>query len=200
MDEIRLTCTACGVQYRLPADAIPPQGREVQCTACDHVWMARPPGPALAPTVGSDPVAPEDVPADAPRLNRPLSPNVLAILRDELEYERRARETEAEAEAGTPPPAPLPQPTAVAQVPTPPLPSPPPPRQEQAAPDRLAQGPSRGYRMGFGLAAMIAALLLSFYLMAPALKDAGPMGASLAQARADIDDARLRLRAAILGE
>ncbi|RJL03383.1 hypothetical protein, partial [Paracoccus siganidrum] len=76
------------------------------------------------------------------------------------------------------------------------------PQTAEAAPMQLATPLSRerrAYRTGFGLAAMIGALLLSFYLLAPSLGDAGPMGARLTEARANIDDARLRLRAALLG-
>ena len=33
-----LTCPACGTQYRLKDDAIPPEGRQVRCAACKHKW------------------------------------------------------------------------------------------------------------------------------------------------------------------
>ncbi|RJL00941.1 zinc-ribbon domain-containing protein, partial [Paracoccus siganidrum] len=42
MDEIKLTCETCGAQYKLATSALPPAGREVQCTACGHTWLARP--------------------------------------------------------------------------------------------------------------------------------------------------------------
>ena len=53
--------------------------------------------------------------------------------------------------------------------------------------------------IGFGLAAMIAALFLSFYLLAPSLGDAGPLGERLIEARTSIDDTRARLRASLFG-
>lgn len=211
MDEIRLTCESCGARYRLAPGAVPPQGREVECTACGHIWFARPqPAPAPAPalasaqmTIGSDP---EDPAADddrPPRLSRPLPANVLAILRNELEFEQRARATETTAEttaepesAGDPPPAPAPVappgPAAVHDVVHPQ----PQPQPEPQAPDRR----KRGYRTGFALAAMITALALSLYALAPALEGAGPFGTSLNQARANIDQTRERLRAALFGD
>ncbi|WP_377760369.1 zinc-ribbon domain-containing protein [Paracoccus angustae] len=104
MAEIRLICPGCAAEYRLPETAIPPEGREVECSACGNVWYAtaRPAGqpPASA--------APGDEP---PRLSRRLPDTVLDILRDEVEHERRARA----AEGGAPlPPAPPPAPPRAA--------------------------------------------------------------------------------------
>lgn len=229
MDEIKLTCETCGAQYKLATSALPPAGREVQCTACGHTWLARPhaappaSAPALAPvsapapgsTIGSDPADPQDPAPAEPRLSRPLPANVLAILRDEFEFERRARA--AEAGTGKAPPLPAAEtqendwPATTLRWPAPPATAAPgtahrdptlPPQPAEAAPMQLAAPlpqDRRAYRTGFGLAAMIGALLLSFYLLAPSLGDAGPMGARLTEARANIDDARLRLRAALLG-
>lgn len=219
MDEIKLTCETCGAQYKLATSALPPAGREVQCTACGHTWLARPhaalPASAPAPgsTIGSDPADPQDPAPAEPRLSRPLPANVLAILRDEFEFERRARA--AEAGTGKAPPQPAAEtqendwPATTLRWPAPAAPDTtahrdpaPQPQTAEAAPMQLATPlprERRAYRTGFGLAAMIGALLLSFYLLAPSLGDAGPMGARLTEARANIDDARLRLRAALLG-
>lgn len=101
MGEIRLTCPECGMEYTLAADAIPASGREVECTACGHVWQAQ--GQATEPAMAlpqaaehndSDVVRHENVNAPAPKpvnLSRKLPENVLSILRDEVEYERKAR-------------------------------------------------------------------------------------------------------------
>lgn len=227
MDEIRLTCESCGVQYQLPGDAIPPGGREVECTSCGHSWMARPQLKPLSlsqsSTIGDDPAeAEDDEPTGEPRLSRPLPANVLAILRDELEFERRARAAETTEDTADQPPATdaadadwpattlrWPGPSAQTQ----PQPQPPAPKPETRpeAPEKplplapvLVAEPAtmpdpRPYRTGFGLAAMIAALFLSFYLLAPSLGDAGPLGERLIEARASIDDTRARLRASLFG-
>lgn len=230
MDEIRLTCESCGVQYQLPGDAIPSGGREVECSSCGHRWVAH---PQLKPlslsrglTIGDDPAdAEDDEPAGEPRLSRPLPANVLAILRDELEFERRARAAETAGDAtgdmpDQPPATDLtdtdwpattlrwPGPSAQTQTPAPKpeipqeeatgKPLPPAPSRE-VVPTTAAPDP-RPYRMGFGLAAMIAALGLAFYLLAPSLGDAGTLGERLTEARADIDDTRTRLRASLFGE
>lgn len=216
MDEIRLTCESCGARYRLAPGAVPPQGREVECTACGHIWFARPqPAPAPAPasasaqmTIGSDPEDPAGDDDQPPRLSRPLPANVLAILRNELEFEQRARAAETTAETTTettaapesagddPPPAPgpvaPPPPAAVHDIVQPK----PDPQAQAQAPDRR----KRGYRTGFALAAMITALVLSLYALAPALEGAGPFGTSLNQTRTSIDQTRERLRAALFAD
>ena len=74
---MRLTCPRCAAQYQIADAAIPAAGREVECSACGHVWhqegLAKSaPEPAAA---GFDPQA-------RPVLNRALDESVLAILRD----------------------------------------------------------------------------------------------------------------------
>ncbi|WP_170166994.1 zinc-ribbon domain-containing protein [Paracoccus methylarcula] len=110
MGEIRLGCPKCGTEYRLPEDAIPETGREVECTACGRVWLAVAPASegsgesqkpavvrhapsATSPTTDDDKKHPP-VPGDIPPLRRRLPDNVLNILREEVEYERRARQGE----------------------------------------------------------------------------------------------------------
>ncbi|WP_303729877.1 zinc-ribbon domain-containing protein [Paracoccus solventivorans] len=91
---MRLICPRCGAQYEIDAAAIPAAGREVECSACDHVWRAWP---------VSEPAEPFD-PTARPRLSRPLSESVIEILRQEAarELEVRAVERRAQrlAEAG----------------------------------------------------------------------------------------------------
>ncbi|SCY48536.1 zinc-ribbon domain-containing protein [Paracoccus tibetensis] len=110
MAEIRLICPGCAAEYRLPSDAIPPTGREVECSACGHLWQARPPQPA--PLDLGDFAAPRAEPArDGAREQlRPIPPaaarlpsSVLDILRGEVEHERRLRAAEAEAQGRQPP-------------------------------------------------------------------------------------------------
>ena len=102
MAEIRLLCPGCAAEYRVSDTAIPPQGREVECSACGHVWHATPPAtrlalvdalpPAQTPPMQTPPV--QTPPGQTPPLSRPLPPSVLDILRDEVEHERRARAAE----------------------------------------------------------------------------------------------------------
>ncbi|RDW13004.1 zinc-ribbon domain-containing protein [Paracoccus thiocyanatus] len=35
---MRLTCPRCAAQYEIAQSAIPALGREVECSACGHVW------------------------------------------------------------------------------------------------------------------------------------------------------------------
>lgn len=116
MGEISLICPVCGAEYRVPQDAIPEEGREVECSGCGHVWCAqadqagktRPAvGTTLLPnspdpnSVGAMAEMDEDAddsPASAIPLRKRLPENVLNILRDEVEHERRARAAEAEGE------------------------------------------------------------------------------------------------------
>ncbi|ODT59726.1 MULTISPECIES: zinc-ribbon domain-containing protein [Paracoccus] len=113
MAEFTLICPGCGAEYALPRDAIPPVGREVECSDCGHVWQARPPAPEGRLDLGSftRPRASdalrfdEDDPRPAPPLppaSKRLSPDVLDILRDEVEHERRLREAEAQPAPGHP--------------------------------------------------------------------------------------------------
>ncbi|MFV0410591.1 MAG: zinc-ribbon domain-containing protein [Paracoccus sp. (in: a-proteobacteria)] len=107
---MRLTCPQCNARYDLPAGLIPPEGREVECSACGHVWhqVLLPGGvPAMAEPVMPAPVGPAaptepEIPAnidpqpvedlqEAPVLRRPLPDDVLAILREETARELHAR-------------------------------------------------------------------------------------------------------------
>ena len=42
---MRLTCPNCSAQYEVPVEAIPPAGRDVQCSACQHTWFESGPPP-----------------------------------------------------------------------------------------------------------------------------------------------------------
>ena len=69
---MRLTCRNCDAQYEVDDAAIPPKGRDVQCSGCGHAWFQMrvdavpqlrpevsapvdPAGPALASAMWSDP-------------------------------------------------------------------------------------------------------------------------------------------------
>ncbi|WP_347267161.1 zinc-ribbon domain-containing protein [Paracoccus sp. (in: a-proteobacteria)] len=83
---MRLTCPSCRAQYQIADSAIPASGREVECSACGHVWHE--PAPAAA---DAGPEAAFDAGA-RPRLHRPLDDSILSILREETARELRARE------------------------------------------------------------------------------------------------------------
>ncbi|MDO5605253.1 MAG: zinc-ribbon domain-containing protein [Paracoccus sp. (in: a-proteobacteria)] len=61
---MRLICPECNALYDIPAQMIPAEGREVECSACGHIWTQRPDtaGP------GGDPRMPETGPRDGARL------------------------------------------------------------------------------------------------------------------------------------
>lgn len=102
MAEFKLICPGCGAEYALPPGAIPPTGREVECSDCGHVWQARPAAPEGRLDLGgfarSDAGGTgEDAPRPLPPAARRLPADVLDILRDEVEHERRLRAAEQQA-------------------------------------------------------------------------------------------------------
>lgn len=137
---MRLICPSCGAQYEVDADLIPEAGRDVQCSACGHVWFEGPDGPPpetetveagaeagpagvaepepdIPPTFAEDPLPPV-APVRAPR--RTVTPAIAEILRQEAERERIAREAEAqtalERQEELPLPEPEPEPVVVAET------------------------------------------------------------------------------------
>lgn len=115
---MRITCPNCSAQYEIDAALLPDEGREVQCSACGHVWFQDGPNAHRARTYGaaraedtpaaqpqqptdtaqpSDYAAPDDAqiaPGDTPPA-RPVDEKVLGILREEAEFEAKARAREA---------------------------------------------------------------------------------------------------------
>lgn len=223
MSEIRVICPGCGAEYRLPPDAIPATGREVECSACGHVWAATATGaPAPARLELGDYAAPA-APL-LPQAGNRLAPSVLDILREEVEHERRQREAEgfapaiapearnsdwpattisaipaptgaARAMIGAPAPQPNPQ-VDHGTIAHPPAPDEPHVIRHPAPPlgARPKQGRA-GYRTGFGLAVMLAAACVALYLMAPTLaQTGGPLGQQLLELRLEVDRGRLWLQ------
>ncbi len=41
---MRLVCPNCKAEYEVDDSAIPPTGRDVQCSACSHIWLQAPAG------------------------------------------------------------------------------------------------------------------------------------------------------------
>jgi predicted Zn finger-like uncharacterized protein len=73
-------CPECGVRYEIDGSLIPPEGRRVQCTSCEHVWRQDP--------GGGDTAMPGE---GLQRQSKPLADDVRAILREEAEREARVR-------------------------------------------------------------------------------------------------------------
>ena len=203
---MRLGCPECGARYEVAETAIPPAGRELHCSACDHRWFFRPPiGEAPAPrTVASEPLRP-----------RPTDPAVLQILREEAERELAARRREAEAAANRRT-AELPA-TPAAPAPVDPVPADPtPPRRallpeidETGVPQRLGgagtgtgtivvhappEAPRSGFGAGFAVALAVAAVGATAYAWSAELAAAVPaLAAPLEGWVAAVDAARVAL-------
>ena len=52
---MRLTCPNCDAVYEVPRDAIPSEGRDVQCTNCGHSWFQTHPEAEVAPAAARTP-------------------------------------------------------------------------------------------------------------------------------------------------
>lgn len=112
---MRINCPNCDAQYEVPDEVIPPEGRDVQCSACETTWLQENPDHAGAARSTAPPDAPDPdtdtrtdksakddgeaagqpTPAELPR--KELDPEVAAILREEAERERAARAADAGA-------------------------------------------------------------------------------------------------------
>ncbi|MFC3613066.1 zinc-ribbon domain-containing protein [Lutimaribacter marinistellae] len=119
---MRLTCPNCGAQYEVPAEVIPPEGRDVQCSNCGDTWFQ--PHPEMAePAPAEDDTArqappeqpepaefepePEEddlpeteveapIPPESAAPQRKVDPAISDILREEAEREANLRRSEAE--------------------------------------------------------------------------------------------------------
>ncbi|NHF74371.1 zinc-ribbon domain-containing protein [Paracoccus xiamenensis] len=96
---MRLICPQCNALYDVSSEMIPTEGREVECSACGHVWH-QPADMREMRGLASDLRAPAAKPAPAPdaadlgaapALRRPLPDDVLSILREETARELSAR-------------------------------------------------------------------------------------------------------------
>ncbi|MGY6706160.1 zinc-ribbon domain-containing protein [Roseinatronobacter sp.] len=123
---MRITCPSCLAQYEIDAALLPADGREVQCSACSHIWFQPAEGAAPPPATsdtkdGSDaddagratpahqqapstpPPAPDPKPEGEelqPEAHKPksrrLDPSVADVLREEAQFEASQRQREAE--------------------------------------------------------------------------------------------------------
>ncbi|MBK4214741.1 zinc-ribbon domain-containing protein [Paracoccus caeni] len=246
MAEIRVICPNCRTAYEIPASALPPQGREVECSNCGRIWRAQLPSTSqpsplelgvysynltgfkeLADEYArtTKPASPEATSKGPAPLNRRLPENVLNILLEEVEHERRLRKAEGTRTDSLPVradfnyegdpdwpamtmtnPVSRPTPAASQAVPEPaaePDPAPTPATTEQQVsevqPQTVSPNARGGYWAGFGLAAGLAALCVGLYLAAPSLSDNGSFGEVLMTMRDGVDQARLWLHDTVSG-
>lgn len=86
---MRLICPNCKAEYEVDATLLPPEGRDVQCSNCNHTWFH--------PGTEAEEPAPAEAAADEPE---PRTPNVdedaLEVIREEVDRETKARAAEAE--------------------------------------------------------------------------------------------------------
>ena len=111
---MRITCPNCAAEYEVDAGMIPDAGRDVQCSACGHIWMQfsdgtaeeitpaqAAPGPAATETAEPAPKA-DPAEASAPGARRQMDDETRRILKEEAEREaaaRKARRRTADAAA-----------------------------------------------------------------------------------------------------
>ena len=247
MGEIRLQCPECGTEYHLPEGVIPKDGRQVECTSCDHVWLAiaekraspdsstdkpanveqtddgdktgiiRYAAPHGTESGGTETNKPSSD-FEAPPLARRIPESVLNILREEVEFERRARQSGITENSSDQPDHDWPATTITDSGPSPDMrnlphsipPHDPQPEQASAPaassagnkpipvtpanPGGVATPKHRarnsGYLTGFGTALAAAAMAFGLYVIAPDFTDNDRFGSQLLQYRETIDAGR----------
>jgi predicted Zn finger-like uncharacterized protein len=105
---MRLICSNCDAQYEVDDNAIPDEGRDVQCSNCGHAWFQLSPAveaerlaeehlfdaPEVEPLDEADDLPPEAFEPPAPLPRRSIDDNVMSVLREEAEREVAARRAE----------------------------------------------------------------------------------------------------------
>lgn len=88
---MRLTCPNCTAQYEVEDSVIPVAGRDVQCSACGHIWFQYPAEVALAMRAAELDDDEDDHPAEEARDPTQIDRKVLDVLREEAKRELEAR-------------------------------------------------------------------------------------------------------------
>jgi predicted Zn finger-like uncharacterized protein len=92
---MRLICPNCGAQYEIDNTAIPPGGRDVQCSDCQFSWFHTRRDPLILRASETEAAAAEaSAPADPPPPRRRPDAQVMAVLREEALREQTARDSE----------------------------------------------------------------------------------------------------------
>lgn len=229
---MRIICPNCDAQYEVDDTAIPPEGRDVQCSNCGNAWFQ--PSPVgterLTAALYQEPPPNEEPleslsqgederedpgPAMPPR--RTLDDAVLSVLRDEAEREAEARKADAQTlemqgDLGLPPPVnpavgrmsrperePEPEMTDaerhIARMKGQPVPQPKVTARRELLPDieeinsslKPSERPRRaereegeaaatksGFRSGFALMVLLAAVIIALYVLAPKISEQIP--------------------------
>ncbi len=119
---IRLICPNCGARYDVPANVIPEDGRDVQCSNCSHTWFQPPETKRAAPPPQPEPAPPPPQPGpkardddddgrvgladledrDVVAQRPPVSRQAADVFREEREHEarRRAEDSALESQPG----------------------------------------------------------------------------------------------------
>lgn len=94
---MRLICPNCGAQYEVPAEVIPNDGRDVQCSNCGNTWFQPHPdydtelAEDLERAVPESEWEPEEATAPEPAPRRELDAAVAEVLRQERTREEQIR-------------------------------------------------------------------------------------------------------------
>lgn len=140
---MRLQCPNCDAEYEVDTSAIPPEGRDVQCSNCGHGWFQihpdyEPDHDLDAALFETPPPLPQVPPSDNPYPKREIDPAALQILREEAAREEAMRAADQARAAQMARPA-TPMPPITPQPPAPPLRAPAPkPAEMQAVPAAAA--------------------------------------------------------------
>jgi predicted Zn finger-like uncharacterized protein len=93
---MRITCQNCQAQYELDPTALPPEGRDVQCSLCNHIWFEAPDPAELAfARRAKAAAAPEADDIKLPEMDGALRD----LLRAEAQHEAEARLADAATES-----------------------------------------------------------------------------------------------------
>jgi predicted Zn finger-like uncharacterized protein len=109
---MRLICPNCGAQYEVADDVIPPAGRDVQCSNCNHTWFEQP-GASLIAEAGDDGISSATPDAPSATTPEPDTPqDATPAGHPEPEYPILAADLEPYDDDGADEPVPPPMPPA----------------------------------------------------------------------------------------
>lgn len=104
---MRIECDNCHATYEVADNAIPPEGREVQCAKCDHVWLQMPPvAVELSESISAETSNADEGPSvetaefePANGTQQSVTEDVAGILESEADFARQQKEEIAPEEA-----------------------------------------------------------------------------------------------------